>query len=239
MSRPRLSRLVVAVLSTALAVSTSACSQLGGAKADPVPTPAATSATPAVEETQFTRDGTFQSHIDIDGVDFVYTLYPTKSTPRTHEWYPLGNKFFTIALTAYDLDRKLRDRFATKRKVYLDRISVASTTDSEGPDGSSAMPYSLNAQARTITMDPEPTQKRGYGMLITSPKGAFELRNQKIGEMPLETRLVTLRISATVFIQRRAGSDRYDRHRVSQKVPITIFASKRPTPSTRIPVDAN
>lgn len=239
MSRPRPLRPAVVALVVALAVSLSACSQLGGAKAEPVPTPVATSATPKVEDTQFTRDGTFQSHIDVDGVDFVYTLYPTKSTPRTHEWYPLGNKYFTLTLTAYDLDRKLRDRFATKRKVYLDRISASSTTDSEGADGSSAMPYSLNAQARTITLDPEPTQKRGYGMLVTSPKGAFELRNQKIGPMPLATRLVTLKISASVYIQRRPGSDQYDRHRVTQKVPITIFASKRPTPTTRIPVDAN
>jgi hypothetical protein len=92
------------------------------ASAVPSPTP-----TPTFDS-QFTKDGTFQSHVDIDGVDFVYTLYPTKSTPRTNEWYPKGNKYFSFTFQAYDLDQELRDPFKTKRRVFLDRIEVESAT---------------------------------------------------------------------------------------------------------------
>lgn len=227
---------VIGVLLLALLTG---CGAIGtpGRPAQPTVSP---SPTPVeVEQTQFTRDGTFQSHISIDGVDFVYTLYPTKSTPRTNEWYPRGDKYFTMTFTAYDLDRDLRATFSSKRRVYLDRISVTSSTDVDDAQGTSEQPYTLTAEARRITFDPEPQTKRGMGMLITSPKGSFELRNQKIGEMSLDTRLVTLRISSTVYIQRSAGSDRYDRQRIDQEVPITIFASEQETPFTEIPVNAN
>ncbi|KQY60197.1 hypothetical protein ASD11_12050 [Aeromicrobium sp. Root495] len=233
----------------ALTLTLSGCSSLSP-ESDPTPTPSASSSPVPVEETQFTRDGTFQSHINVDGIDFVYTLYPTKSTPRTHEWFPRGNKFFTITMTAYDLDRKIRDDFKTKRKVYLDRISIASTTatadqvsgkdDSDDTDLSTAVqPYELNAQAKRITWDPEPLSKKKYGMLITSPKGSFELRNQKIGPMDLDVRRVTLRIAARVYVQREAGSSSYDRHTIRQDVPITVFASAKATSVAKIPVDAN
>ncbi len=236
MSRsPRLAPLTIALV---VAVLLSGCSLGSGGGSEPEPVPSA-SPTEKVDPTQFTRDGTFQSHIDIDGVDFVYTLYPTKSTPRTNEWYPRGDKFFTITLTAYDLDRKLRDPFRTKRKVYMDRISVRSTTDSKNQDEGTAGPYELNARAGKITFDPEPTSSRRYGMLITSPKGAFELRNQAIGDVPDDTRLVTLEITASVYIQRRPGSSDYDRQDVVQEVPITIFASDEPTKAVEIPVNAN
>lgn len=233
---PRSAAIVVGIVLLALLTG---CGMLDapGRAATPTVTPTPTPV--EVEQTQFTRDGTFQSHISIDGVDFVYTLYPTKSTPRTNEWYPRGDKFFTLTFTAYDLDRDLRSSFASKRKVYLDRISVTSTTDVDEAQGTSEQPYTLTAEARRVTFDPEPQTKRGMGMLITSPKGSFELRNQKIGEMSLETRLVTLTISSTVYIQRSAGSSSYDRHRVEQEVPITIFGSEQETPFTEIPINAN
>lgn len=215
------------------------CGAIGAPGRSARPTVAPSPTPVEVEQTQFTRDGTFQSHISIDGVDFVYTLYPTKSTPRTNEWYPRGDKFFTMTFTAYDLDRDLRARFSSKRKVYLDRISVTSTTDVDEAQGTAEQPYTLTAEAKRVTFDPEPLTKRGMGMLITSPKGSFELRNQKIGEMSLDTRLVTLTISSTVYIQRSAGSSRYDRQRIEQEVPITIFASEQETPFSEIPINAN
>lgn len=232
-----------------LSLTLSACSSLSQ-EPESTPTPSTTATAAPVEETQFTRDGTFQSHINIDGVDFVYTLYPTKSTPRTHEWYPRGNKYFTITMTAYDLDRKIRDDFKTKRKVYLDRISISSSTatadqvsgkdtSDDGDLATGVSPYSLNAQAKTITWDPEPLSKKKYGMLITSPKGSFELRNQKITSMDLDVRRVTLKIAARVYVQREAGSSDYDRHTIRQEVPITVFASTKTTSVAKIPVDAN
>lgn len=205
---------------------------------DPSETPSATpSASPTPYESQFTRDGTFQSHINIDNLDYVYTLYPTKSTPRTNEWYPKGSKYFSFTFQAYDLDREIRDPFKTKRKVWLDRIRVTSEVILyEGT--SSERPYELDAKAKNVTFDPEPLAGR-YGMLITSPKGAFELRNQEITETSMDTKGIDLVFSATVWAETRAGSDKYTKKVIKQRVPIAIFPSEQPTEAQSIPVDAN
>ncbi|WP_134740854.1 hypothetical protein [Nocardioides sp. 503] len=230
-------RATVAALTLALALS--GCSLLEGKdepESETTTSPSETAVQNAVDS-QFTRDGTFQSHIDVDGVDFVYTMYPTKSTPRTNEWYPKGQKFFTFTFQAYDLDRGLRDKFSTKRKVYLDRVQVRSTTMTAAGPGSES-PYRLNVSARKVTFDPEPVAT-DKGMLITSPKGSFELRNQKIGEMAVETRGVTLAFNATVWIQESAGSSKFYRRQVRQSVPIAIFESDKPTVATPIPINSN
>jgi hypothetical protein len=173
----------------------------------------------------------------VNGLDFVYTLYPTKSTPRTNEWYPRGNKFFSFTFQAYDLTRKLRDPFATKRKVYLSHIAVTSQTKTTD-GGRTQHPYELDGVAKDITFDPEPLSTR-YGMLVTSPKGAFELRNQEIGAMSLGTRGLDLHFTATVWVQQSPGSTRFTRRLVRQTVPIAIFESRKPTEVASIPVDAN
>lgn len=247
---PRRAPLLATILAASLLLTACSSSSDDEPKAEASATPSAT-ATP-VEQTQFTRDGTFQSHVDVDGIDFVYTLYPTKSTPRTNEWYPQGKKYFTVTLTAYDLDRRLRDPFKTKRRVFLDRIRATSTTSTtasgddssagtdDTTDGSTAAePYRLSAKAEKITFDPEPQKSKRYGMLITSPKGSFELRNQYIGTVSADTREVTLSFAATVWIQNEAGEKGYYSEVVRQDVPITIFASKQATKAADIPIDAN
>lgn len=196
-----------------------------------------TSATTEYYDSQFTRDGTFQSHIDMAGLDFVYTLYPTKSTPRTNEWYPLGNKFFSFTFQAYDLDQDLRAPFNTKRKVFLGRIQVSSTT-TRSDGGPSESPYSLDADAKTITLDPEPLGN-SYGMLITSPKGSFELRNQQINPTDPATIGIDLTFVATVQLESSPGSNRFVEQTITQKVPIAIFPSDDPTVAQEIPVNAN
>jgi hypothetical protein len=241
MTRPVRARLVPAAASLALVLAAlTGCSALDGLTGSDDPS-AAPSASPTATETpydsQFTRDGTFQSHIDVNGIDFVYTLYPTKSTPRTNEWYPKGSKFFSFTFQAYDLDRRLRDPFSTKRQVYLEHVTVTSETERSG-DGRSEHPYELDVVAKDATFDPEPVSTR-YGMLITSPKGAFELRNQKIGPMALDTVGLNLTFTATVWMQQSPGSTRYTKREIKQKVPIAIFESKKPTDVASIPIDAN
>lgn len=204
---------------------------------DPVAATTAPKAAPKIYDSQFTRDGTFQSHIRIDGLDFVYTLYPTKSTPRTNEWYPRGNKFFSFTFQAYDLNRRIRAPFATKRKVYLDQIAVTSSTITLG-GGHRQHPYHLDAVARRITFDPQPLATR-YGMLVTSPKGAFELRNQRIRGTSQDTRGLNLDFTATVWVQDAPGSTHFTRREIRQRVPIAIFPSTKRTSVAKIPVDAN
>lgn len=233
--------LVTALGATALTLALSSCSVLEGfTGGDDEPTAAATTTTTtdAYYQSQFTRDGTFQSHIELDKVDFVYTLYPTKSTPRTNEWYPAGSKYFSFTFQAYDLARGLRDPFETKRKVYLSTVSV--TTQTVRSDGGPAeQPYSLQVNAQTVTLDPEPLKLDPYGMLITSPKGAFELRNQEIAGSAPATIGIDMTLSAKVFIETSPGSQRFVEQTITQQVPIAIFTSDDATVATSIPVDAN
>jgi hypothetical protein len=235
---PRARTALATGLLLVLSVALSSCGLFDtsdGTDKDPAtPSPSA-SAKPY--DSQFTRDGTFQSHIDVDGLDFVYTLYPTKSTPRTNEWFPRGNHFFSFTFQAYDLDRGLRDPFSTKRKVYLDHIRVTSVTKTAKGKGSQSR-YRLDAVAKRITFDPEPLTTK-YGMIVTSPKGAFELRNQKIRAMSLDTIGVDLMFTATVWIQRTPGGSSFYKREIRQTVPIAIFESKKPTSVAPIPIDAN
>lgn len=225
------------VVSAALLSGCSAIDNLTGSGGDNASPTASPSASETPYPSQFTRDGTFQSHIEIDGIDYVYTLYPTKSTPRTNEWYPKGAKYFSFTFQAYDLDRDLRDPFATKRKVYLQRMKVESETVTyEG--GKTEHPYELDAEAKTITFDPEPVSTK-YGMLITSPKGAFELRNQKIKPTSMDTKGINLHFTSTVWAQNSPGSSEFTKQIITQKVPISIFRSDQPTKAQSIPVDAN
>ena len=241
MTRPVRARLVPAAASLALVLAAlTGCSAIDSLTGSDDPSPAPTAAPTATEtpyDSQFTRDGTFQSHIDVNGVDFVYTLYPTKSTPRTNEWYPKGNKYFSFTFQAYDLDQPIRAPFDTKREVYLEHMTVTSQTKTSG-GGPSQSPYELDVVAKDATFDPEP-QTTKYGMLITSPKGAFELRNQKIGPMAQDTVGLDLFFTATVWIEEKAGSHKFYKRQIKQKVPIAIFPSKKPTDVASIPIDAN
>jgi hypothetical protein len=241
-TRPRSQlRGLAGVLTAAAAVTAlSGCSVVDGLTGndDPSGSPSATpSASATPYESEFTRDGTFQSHIEIDGMDYVYTLYPTKATPRTNEWYPKGEKFFTFTFQAYDLDRDLDDPFKTKRKVYLKRIAVTSTVKTTSGTNDE-QPYELNAIAKEVTFDPEPAST-SRGMLITSPKGAFELRNQAIQPTAQDTIGIDLTFTASISVERRAGSKTFTKKTIKQRVPIAIFASDKATEAQDIPVDAN
>lgn len=233
-------RRTAAALVAVAALLLSGCSAISDLTSNDDPSEAASpsaTATPTPYESQFTRDGTFQSHINIANLDYVYTLYPTKSTPRTNEWYPKGEKFFSFTFQAYDLDREIRDPFRTKRKVWLERIRVTSEVIlHEGT--STERPYELDAVAKNVTFDPEPLSSK-YGMLITSPKGAFELRNQAIQPTADNTKGIDLIFSATVWAETRAGSGKFTKKVVKQRVPIAIFPSDQPTQAQSIPVDAN
>jgi hypothetical protein len=241
MTRLSVRRGLAAALTVSLVVAAGGCDAFGGSDDDPAPAASAsTSAAAAAFDSQFTRDGTFQSHIELPeapGMDFVYTLYPTKSTPRTNEWYPKGSKYFSFTFQAYDLSRDLRDPFKTKRKAWLSHITVTSaSTTSDG--AASEAPYSLDAVAARTTFDPQPLTSK-HGMLITSPKGAFELRNQEIGPLGDSTIGVTLTLSALVSVETEAGSGKYVPVQVVQQVPIAIFPSDQETVVSEIPVDAN
>jgi hypothetical protein len=203
-------------------------------KKEPAPRPAVADAPFGSE---FTRDGTFQSHTMYDGVDFVYTVWAAKATPRMQEWHPQGDKFFSFTFQGYDTRRRMRDPFRTKRLVWLERMKVTSQTTTKS--GATESPYSIDEWAPDVTFDPEARTNGRKGMLITSPKGAFELRNQAIRSLADDTEGVTLTFRFIVHIERRAGSGRYVRREVVQTVPIAIFESEYATRPQPVPYNAS
>ncbi|MEG9225098.1 hypothetical protein [Aeromicrobium sp. Sec7.5] len=236
-SHPTRSRWACAALVVGLALTASACSS-GSPSGEPTPVPTkAVTDTGADEPTgsMFTDNGTFTSSTTIDGIEYVLTLYPTAVTPFTHQWYPGGDKLFTMSMTAYDTDRAERDPFASKRVVFLDRVSVSSVATDESGNTVGTEPYRLDEQAARVTFDPEPLADPGYGMVITSPKGAFELRDQVIGTLGAKVREVTLSFRATVWAQNSAGSAQLNRQDISTEIPIVIFASTKDTTTVENP----
>lgn len=226
-------RRLVLLLSLVLALTS--CSLF---EDEPEPTP---EDTPRVADvpfgSEFSRDGTFQSHIKMQGIDFVYTVWSAKATPRMQEWHPRGDKYFSFTFQAYDTRRRLRDRFATKRLVWLERMQITSTSTTAS--GSSQSPYSMDEWAPDVTFDPEARTNGRKGMLITSPKGAFELRNQVIGDLADDTEGVTLTFRFTVHIETRAGSKRYVKRDVVQSLPIAVFESDFATRPQPVPYNAS
>jgi hypothetical protein len=71
-----------------------------------------------------------------------------------------------------------------------------------------------------------------------SPKGIFDMRNQTIGDLPLDTIGITLHMQFSVHVQRTAGSPLYDDRTVGMDVPIGITPSTKATVSKSVPVDA-
>ena len=236
-SRPARHRLVRVALVAGLALPAAACSN-GSPSGDPTPVPATAVAETGADEptgSMFTDNGTFTSSTTIDGIEYVLTIYPTAVTPFTHQWYPGGDKLFTMSMTAYDTDRDERDPFATKRVVFLDRVSVSSVATDDSGNTVRTEPYTLDEQAARVTLDPEPLADPAYGMVITSPKGAFELRDQVIGSLNPKVREVTLSFRATVWAQNSAGSAQLNRQEIATEVPIIIFASTKDTTTVADP----
>ncbi len=227
----------VAVLVSAVLMLTG-CSLIPDEKPAPQPTAQADpTVAPMPFNSEFSRDGTFQSHILIDGIDFVYTFWAAKTTPRMAEWHPKGDKYFSMSFQGYDTRRRLRDPFRTKRLVWLERVQVTSQTSTSSSTTES--PYNLDEWAPDITFDPQARTRGRMGMLITSPKGAFELRNQVIKDMADDTEGITLNLRAVVHIQARAGAKRYVKREVTLQLPIAIFESKYATSPQPVPYNAS
>lgn len=231
-------RLGVGGVAIIAALSLAACGQSSTPDAEPTPAAATVTQTPepvapapapdaALEapikfNSEFSRDGTYQSHKKVKGVDFVYTIWAAKTTPRMQEWAPLGSKYFSFTFQGYDTRARMRDPFSKKRMVWMKQIKITSVVSSPTVPNA-PQPYRINELARDVTFDPEARSLEPYGMLITSPKGAFELRNQSIKEMPVDTEGVTLFFTATVFIQKSPTSTSYTRHKIKLALPIAIY----------------
>ncbi|MCI1650505.1 hypothetical protein [Bifidobacterium tibiigranuli] len=186
----------------------------------------------------FSANGAVHIYTNIEGIDYVLAVYPSQTTPDPSAWYPKGDKLFSMNLQAYDLSTDLRAPYLNKRMVYLSTVSITSTlTTMSGATGSSSS-FVRHGNAAQLTFDPEPLVNGNAGILLMSPKGIFDMRNQTIGDLPLDTIGITLHMQFSVHVQRTAGSPLYDDRTVGMDVPIGITPSTKATVSKSVPVDA-
>lgn len=226
-----------AIVALSFILAASACSLLPEENREESATATSPSVAPMPFNSEFSRDGTYQSHIRIDDVDFVFTIWAAKATPRMAEWHPKGDKYFSFTFQGYDTRREMRAPFATKRLIWLERVQVTSRTTTSS--GLVESPYSLDEWAPDVTFDPQARTAGRKGMLITSPKGAFELRNQVLKGMADDTQGVTLDFRAVVHLQQRRGANAYRTHEVTLQIPVAIFASEYATRPQPVPFNAS
>lgn len=224
-------------LLAALLLLTSGCALVERTQATPDPTATREPVAPMAFGSEFSRDGTFQSHLVADEIDFVFTIWASKATPRTAEWHAKGDKYFSFTFQGYDTRKRLRDPFKSKRKIYLERVQITSTTTTAS--GAVESPITLDEWAPDVTFDPEAQTRGRMGMLITSPKGGFEMRNQVIRDLADDTEGVTLTFRAIVHVQDKPGADRFTEREVVQELPIAIFASEFATSPQPVPYNAS
>ena len=236
MTRTR-SRLSTAAASltglVAAAVLLSGCSAIGDLtssdekSASASPSPSA-SATPY--PSQFTRDGTFQSTSTSTGwTTSTRSTRPSRRRGRTV--VPQGQQVLLVHLPGLrpqpEDPRPVREQAEGLPLADPGRLRHRDLRRREDP-----APYELDAEAKTITFDPEPLSTK-YGMLITSPKGAFELRNQKIKPTSKDTKGIDLHFTRDRVGPGLPGSTGFTKKVIKQKVPIAIFQSDKPTQAQR------
>ena len=197
-----------------------------------------------VFDSQFTKNGVSNIYKNIDGIDYVLSIFPSQTNPRSDLWYPKGDKQFTFTFQTYDLAQPLDAPYATKRMTYLRGVSISSvltladTEEGDNAEQTMSSDFNVSGLGQDLTFDPEPWVKRKLGMRIASPKGVFEMRRQTIGDLPADTIGITLHFKFNVNAQRIAGQPEYDTQQIDIDVPIGITKSSKETPTRTVPVDA-
>jgi uncharacterized protein YceK len=159
---------------------------------------------------------------------------------KTHDWTPMADKRFSFVIGVYDRRVPAEAAFDQKRRVYMSNITVTAQTSSAS--GTVETPYVLNTDPLKVTLDPEALRsEQGLGLLITSPKGGFQLESQQIGVLAADTQGVMLDFAFQVSFENAPLSNTYTTQVVHQYVPIAIFsevaaaaASATPSPTPTV-----
>lgn len=83
-------------------------------------------------------------------------------------------------------------------------------------------PFVLDTDPTLVTLDPE-ALRSDSGLLITSPKGGFQLESNQIGQLSADTYGVILDFAMTISSESVAGTGGYSTHVVHLPVPVAIF----------------
>lgn len=232
MPRRTTARIVLAAAASTLALaSLTACSGFNppGWVDTNAPTPSASgSSSPAPTATcdnfgftsVFSAFGTVNYTLILaPGLTLTLNMYTEQ---KTHEWYFDTDKQLSYSINVVDSHAAERDPFVDKRRVYMSRIVV--NADTVEKDGQTTAAYTLDADPRTITLDPEALQSKKYGLLITSPKGGLLYEHTKIGVLPDDTYGLNLDFELTISSESTKGSNRYHTETYPITLPIAIFS---------------
>ncbi len=229
-----------AVVATALALSgCSTIMPLFGIQPTPAVQGAGTDASTGATSNQATAtDLQFASvftdmgsvHPTVDIADQLQLKIDVWTEQKTHDWTPLADKRFSFVIGAYDNRVPAEATFDQKRRVYMSNITVTAQTTTAS--GAVQTAYTLNTDPLKVTLDPEALRsEQGLGLLITSPKGGFQLESQQIGVLADDTQGVMLDFALQLSYENSPGSNTYTTQIVHQYVPIAIFSEVPSTPT--------
>jgi len=221
----RFSALAATSLVALAALSLTACTSipmfgpapaaLTGVSTTTVPTP---TATPLVYDSVFSDMGSIHPKVKLaNKLELELDMWTEQ---KTHEWYPDSEKLFSMVISVFDTNVSESASFAKKRKVYMSNLTVTATTTTTS--GLVENPFVMNVNPVKVTLDPEALRSM-KGLLITSPKGGFQLQSNKIGSLAADTTGLVLDFAMTVSTQASGGSKNYTTQVIHQMVPVAIF----------------
>jgi len=221
----RFSALAATSLVALAALSLTACTSipmfgpapaaLTGVSTTTVPTP---TATPLVYDSVFSDMGSIHPKVKLaNKLELELDMWTEQ---KTHEWYPDSEKLFSMVISVFDTNVSESASFAKKRKVYMSNLRVTATTTTTS--GLVENPFVMNVNPVKVTLDPEALRSM-KGLLITSPKGGFQLQSNKIGSLAADTTGLVLDFAMTVSTQASGGSKNYTTQVIHQMVPVAIF----------------
>ncbi|MCS5733288.1 hypothetical protein [Herbiconiux daphne] len=173
-------------------------------------------------------------HPTVDITDQLQLKLDVWTEQKTHDWTPMADKRFSFVIGVYDNRVPAEASFDQKRRVFMSNLTVTAKTTTTS--GTVETPYLLNTDPLKVTLDPEAIRsEQGLGLLITSPKGGFQLESQQIGVLADDTEGVMLDFAMQISFETSPLSNTYTTQVVHQYVPVAIFseiaASATPTPT--------
>jgi len=211
-----------------LALSLAGCSTGGmlfgesssASETTPTPTPTATT---IPFESEFTDMGSVhyptmvaaQLQLDLD----MWT------EQKTHEWTADSDKLYSIVINVTDLTVPATAAFATKRQVFMSNLSISYVPTMANGDKGSSVPL-LTVNPVTATLDPEALRSDQYGLLITSPKGGFQMESNEIGDLADDVTGITLSFAMTITAESAGGSNTYITQPFVTPVEVAIFTEE-------------
>jgi hypothetical protein len=172
-------------------------------------------------------------HPTVDVAEQLELKLDVWTEQKTHDWTPMADKRFSFVIGVYDNRVPADATFDQKRRVYMSNLTVTAKTSTTS--GLVELPYTLNTDPLKVTLDPEALRsEQGLGLLITSPKGGFQLESQQIGVLADDTEGLMLDFAMQVSFETSPLSNTYTTQVVHQYVPVAIFSEEESKASTEV-----